>query len=295
MKAAGLPVTLKQCCDLLTNDRRMEFVFDELQQRVTSEAEDILKHFKSNLIDLPEETYRGITATISGYLSYFTNPDIAEVFCPEETPTFRFSEIDQGKVVCVAIPQKYAVERKYINTLLKLSFYGHALRRFDQPEKVRRGHNLIICWADEFQKLATASEAGISDYNSVDTIREAKATLVACTQSISSIVPPMGSQTKADVFVANMANRITFKAADEPSAKIAADTIGKREIWKKSVGASGGKSSFNKHREEKHIIPPHKFRQMRKFQAILQHCERGWQRLTLPPLGNDGKVSDWWR
>ena len=40
----------------------------------------------------------------------------------------------------------------------------------------------------------------------------------------------MGDEKKAKVFIANMANRITFKAADEDSAKIAADTIGKRKV-----------------------------------------------------------------
>src|ERR1035441_1332205 len=33
------------------------------------------------------------------------------VFCPEK-PTFSLSEIDQGKLICVKIPQKYQVEKK---------------------------------------------------------------------------------------------------------------------------------------------------------------------------------------
>jgi len=39
--------------------------------------------------------------------------------------------------------------------------------------------NLLILWADEAQRFVTASEDGMSDYNSVDVLREANATLVA--------------------------------------------------------------------------------------------------------------------
>lgn len=64
----------------------------------------------------------------------------------------------------------------------------------------------------------------MSDYNVVDVIREARATVVAATQSYTSLIPLMGDERKAKVFIANVANRVTFCAADEDSAKIAEDT-----------------------------------------------------------------------
>jgi type IV secretion system coupling TraD/TrwB family protein len=54
-------------------------------------------------------------------------------------------------------------------------------------------------------------------------------------------VAPMGDERKAKVFIANMSNRITFNAADEDSAKIAADTLGKRKSRRRTYGYSGGK------------------------------------------------------
>ncbi|MBC2593506.1 type IV secretion system DNA-binding domain-containing protein [Ruficoccus amylovorans] len=80
------------------------------------------------------------------------------------------------------------------------------------------------------------------------------------TQSTQSLVPPMGAD-KAKVFIANMANRVIFKAADEESAKTAADCLGKHEVWRKSHGVSGGKRSFNKHREDRYYVQPHEFPQ----------------------------------
>ena len=39
----------------------------------------------------------------------------------------------------------------------------------------------------------TASEDGTSDYNCVDVIREAGATIVAAAQSTTSLIPPLGN------------------------------------------------------------------------------------------------------
>src|SRR5207244_5340316 len=65
-------------------------------------------------------------------------------------------------------------------------YYSHALRRFDKSKSERAKHNLLILWADEAQRFMTASEDGTSDYNCVDVIREAGATIVAATQSTRS-------------------------------------------------------------------------------------------------------------
>ena len=77
------------------------------------------------------------------------------------------------------MPQKFQAERRYVNTFLKMLFYTHVLRRFDKPKDVRRDANLLILWADEAQRFVTASEEGMSDYNCVDVIGEAHATIVA--------------------------------------------------------------------------------------------------------------------
>jgi type IV secretory pathway TraG/TraD family ATPase VirD4 len=216
------------------------------------------------------------------------------VFSPEKS-NFDFASIDQGKVICVAIPQRFQVERRTINTLLKLTFYAHALRRFDKPEEERARDNLLIFWADEAQKIVTASEDGMSDYNVVDVIRAAGATVVAATQSYTSLIPPMQDETKAKVFIANMANRVTFAAADEDSARIAADTLGKRKTKKRTTGYANGRRNVSWTEEERYCVEPHELRRLRKFEAVVQHCEYGFRRVRLPPLGTDGRPPAWYR
>jgi hypothetical protein len=70
-------------------------------------------------LEQPPERLGGVHGTLNTYLEFFLNPEISEVFCDERT--FSISEIDRGKIVCLAMPQKFQSERLYINTILKLS------------------------------------------------------------------------------------------------------------------------------------------------------------------------------
>ena len=295
LEAAGLAVTLETAYDLLTTDARLEETIAEIEKEGGPDAEKISEHYHLNFKSQPAEQLGGVKTTVANYLAYFKEPDIANVFCPLEPPTVAMSDVDRGKIICVSIPQRFPVERRYIQTLLKLSFYSHALRRFDRAAAERERDNLIIFWAGEAQKVVTASDDGLSDYNVVDVIREARATFVGDTQAYTSLIPPMGDEKKAKVFIANMANRITFKAADEDSAKIAADTIGKRTIRKRTYGYSAGRRTSSWTADEKYFIEPHEFRRLRKFQAVVQHCERGFRRTTLPPRAANGEIASWYR
>jgi hypothetical protein len=86
-----------------------------------------------------------------------------------------------------------------------------------------------------------------------------------------------------------------LKAADEESARIAADTLGKRKVRKRTHGYSGGKRTVSYSEEDKYHIEPHEFRWLRKFQAVVRHCEKGFHRVTLPPRGADGRAPEWYR
>ncbi len=295
LAAAGLPVTLETAYDLLTSEPLLKEIMEMIGAQTTPEAEELFSHYQTNLLAQPAEQLGGVKTTIANYLKYFTDPDIAAVFCSKQKSTVSMSDIDRGKIICVSVPQRFPVERRYIQTLLKLSFYIHALRRFDRSAAQRAADNLIIFWAGEAQKIVTASDDGLSDYNVVDVMREARATFIGDTQSYISLIPPIGDDKKAKVFIANMANRITFKAADEDSARIAADTIGKRTIRKRTYGYSAGRRTTSWTEDQKYFIEPHEFRRLRKFRAVVQHCEKGFRRVTLPPRGPDGEIAPWYQ
>jgi len=293
LAVAGMPVALDCAYNFLTTSLLKE-VMGMVKKVPTQEAEAVNDHYNENFLTQPAEQLGGVKTTVANYLKYFTEPAIAEVFSPEKS-SFNFDDLDHGKIICVSIPQRYPVERRYINTLLKLTFYAHALRRFDKPPAARAKDNLLILWADEAQKIVTASDDGMSDYNVVDVIREARATVVAATQSYQSLIPPMGDERKAKVFIANMANRLTFCAADEESAKIAADTLGKHRVKKRTTGYAAGKRTMSWTDEDRYWFEPYQLRKLRTFEAVVQHCAGGFRKVTLPPRGPTGEIPSWYR
>ena len=132
----------------------------------------------------------------------------------------------------------------------------------------------------------------MSDYNCIDVMREAKATLVAAAQSSTSFIPPLGEE-KAQVLTLNLRNRMIFRSADEADAVQAADFLGKKQVVKRSWGSSAGKRSVNYSETEEHKIKPHKLRNLRDHECVLVHCERGFRRAILAPLEPDGKITKW--
>jgi hypothetical protein len=286
------PVTLAGAFELLSDRELLEEEMENLEALLeTPRREAVYTHFANRFLTQPDEQLGGVRETIANYLQYFLTPEVAEVFCTSES-TFHFSTIDQGRIILTTMPQKFQTERRYVNTFLKLLYYNHALRRFDQAKADRAKNNLLILWADEAQRFMTASEDGTSDYNCVDVIREAGATVVAAAQSTTSLVPPLGND-KAKVLTLNLRNRLIFRAADEADAVQAADFLGKKRVVKRSWGYSAGRASSNYSETEEHKIKPHKLRNLRDHECVLVHCERGFRRVTLPPLESDGTTAKW--
>jgi type IV secretory pathway TraG/TraD family ATPase VirD4 len=288
----GMDATLQNVRNFLLEDDTMTKALDELKTDYPIARDlSLIQHFEKRYRGQPAEQMGGVKETISNYLQFFLTPDIAEIFCVGKD-SFDFKEIDRGKIVCLAMPQKYQMERRYINTFLKMLFYTHALRRFDRPKAERDADNLIILWADEAQRFVTASEDGMSDYNCVDVMREARATLVAAAQSSTSFIPPLGDE-KAQVLTLNLRNRMIFKAADEAGAVESADFLGQRKVRQKTSGFSGGMATRSYTNVEEHKIKSYELRHLRKHQCVLVHCEKGFHQVTLPPLEADGKVAKW--
>ena len=294
LREIGADVTLENAYHLLLDQSDLDEAMTDLaSSHQTNRRRELTDHFANRFLSQPPEQIGGVKETIANYLQPFITPEIAQVFCSARN-SFDFADLDRGKIICIAMPQKFQMERRYINTFLKMLFYTHALRRFDKPAEERRRDNLLILWADEAQRFVTASEDGMSDYNCIDVIREARATVVAAAQSSTSFIPPLGRE-KARVFTLNLRNRLIFKAADEDGALDSADFLGKRRVIKKSWGYHSGKMSRNYSEHDEHKIKPHLLRTLPKHRAVIVHCERGHRRKLLPPVDPDGEVSRWFR
>lgn len=286
------PVTLSGAFDLLSNKDLLEEEVENLNNLLrTPRRAAVSDHFTNRFFTQPAEQLGGVRETIGNYLQYFLTPEVAEVFCTAES-TFDFPAVDRGKIICVTMPQKFQTERRYVNTFLKLLYYQHALSRFDKIKAQRGRDNLLILWADQAQRFMTASEDGTSDYNCVDVIREAGATIVAAAQSTTSLIPPLGDE-KASVLTLNLRNRMIFRSADEEDALQAADFLGKKQVVKRSWGYTAGKRSVTYSEQDEHKIKPHRLRNLRDHECVLVHCENTFRKTILPPLEPNGQVSPW--
>src|SRR5438128_2468925 len=117
------PVTLQGAAELLSNEATLKQAQEDLAEPHESPRRlAIREHFANRFLKQPEEQLGGVRETIGNYLQYFLTPEIAEVFCTGES-TFDFADIDQGKIICVTMPQKFQTERRYVNTFLKLLYY----------------------------------------------------------------------------------------------------------------------------------------------------------------------------
>ena len=283
-------VTIPNIHRLLLSPDDTTSTLDMLEKRGDQRSRELFTAIQGYLGQPPEQL-GGVQGTLSTYLEFFLNPEIAEVFCAEE-PTFSVSEIDQGKIVCLAMPQKFQSERLYINTILKLSYYFHALSRFDKPAEEREKDNLLILFADEGQEIITGAESAFADHRAAGIIREAKATMVLATQAYTSL---LGSLDKryADVLMLNLSNELIFTVANHDSAVIASKNIGEREVTEKSWGWSAGKRSYNYQTRIKPWFDAFRLRKLPRFTAIVCHCEKPFRKRLIAPITPEGVYPDW--
>lgn len=289
LEALGYDITLENLYNLLTNLTDLQQAIADLRQRPG--AQDLARQLQ-DCIDQPPEQRGGVLGTVANYLHHFTTPEVAEVFSRDST--FTLGDLDRGRIVCLALPQRLQTERRYLGTFLKQLFHIHVLRRFDRSRTEMEKLNLLVLLADEAQHFVTASEDGLSDHSLVDVIREAGATYIAATQSTTSLIPALGAD-QAKVFTLNLRNRLIFTAADEDDAKASAEFLGKKTVLERSWTTTDGKRSQTRTEAEAYRVKPHQLRELRKHQCFVVHAEKGFRKAVLPPLEADGRVSSWFR
>jgi type IV secretory pathway TraG/TraD family ATPase VirD4 len=291
LRHTGAYVTIPNLHHLLLNPEDAAATIEKLENEGSKRSHELLVAFRDGYLGQPTEQLGGVQGMISTYLSYFLNPEISEVFCADE-PTFSMDQIDNGKIVCIAMPQKFQLERLYINTILKLSYYFHALSRFDRPAEHREQDNLIILFADEGQEIITSAESAFADHRAAGIIREAKATIVLATQAYTSLLGALDKRY-ADVLMLNLSNELIFTCANDDSAQIASKNIGEREVVEESWGWTGGRRSTNYQRVIKPYFPAYALRKLPKFTAVVRHCEKPFRKRLIPPIHSDGSYPRW--
>jgi type IV secretory pathway TraG/TraD family ATPase VirD4 len=237
---------------------------DEAKSRVKREsAKSLMDHFQNRFLAMPPDQFGGVTGTITNALSPFQTPAVAEVFASTNPQSFEFSRLEQGRVLCISLPQVYPQERYALNALFKQLFYQYALARYDNPEALRTA-NVLCLWLDEAQHSLRKGDWG--DYRWLDRLRAAKCAVVMAMQDHTSCYPVLGREV-AVVTMAQLRNRLIFGAPTFESAEITANFIGKREVQRVTRGYSGGKSNISRTPHEEFVLKPQEITGMRNHRC----------------------------
>ena len=252
-------------------------------------------HWVHKYMNQPDDQREGVVGTIFNYLNYFTDPDIAAVFCADDS-NVEFTDLDKGKIICVSMPQIYQIQRDYIFTFLKYLYYTHAISRFDIEKKHWGKFNQLIFFADEAQNIVAANEDGMADYNVIDKIREAQATVVWATQSITSFGPRMKKQENVKTLLLNLKSQYHFQVADNDAAEGLSKYIGKRRIksYSHSYSQGGTMATTTITEKDEAWFRPEQLTELKEFECVMKHPRGEFQKITIPPVDDEGNISEFY-
>ena len=220
----------------------------------------------------------------------FAEPEIAEVFCSDST--FSLRDIEHGKVVCLAIPQRYSVQRRYVATLIKTLAYQVILERFDRradhPAWLDR--NVILVEQDEWQRHAIRADC------EVDVVREARGAVYAATQSQNAVWQKFGGRENASPLIANLRNRWICQAATEECAEESSRLVSARLSREVSYSHGQGGRTTNVSFAERALLPKRELRALPPFHVVFAPAEGRWlyRRCIAMPATADGRIPPWW-
>lgn len=232
-----------------------------------------------------QDQMEGVKGTITNYLKWFADDAIDEVF-GDERGNFTIRSIDDGAMICLSLPQEYAIERRYLCSMMKVLAYAHARSRLP----LKRNYNLGVIWQDEAGRFIMPVDGD------VEILRQYQFTTVIVTQFRVQLEKGLGNKVQADSVLGNLRNRVILQAADEHCAKESADFIGKGVRRKRSYTYQpNGKRSMNVSEEVAYLIEPYQLRNLPKFCAVFCHANGRHRLLQFTPLTDLGIVPDWFR
>jgi hypothetical protein len=245
---------------------------------------------ENNYWNQPPDQLGGVRSTLYNFLAPFSEPEIAEVFCSDST--FDLRDIQFGKVVCLAIPQKFSVQRRYVATLIKTLAYQIILERFDRrgdhPDWLNR--NVILVEQDEWQRHAVRADC------EADVVREAQGAVYAATQSQNAVWLKLGGKESAAPLLANLRNRWICQAATEECADESSSLVSGRISREVSFSQGEGGRTTNVSFSEQPFLPKRELRMLPPFHVVFAPAEGRWlyRKCIAMPATPDGRIPPWW-
>ncbi|MFZ1055773.1 MAG: hypothetical protein WAN79_08885 [Opitutaceae bacterium] len=245
---------------------------------------------ENNYWNQPPDQLGGVRSTLYNFLVPYSEPEIAQVFCADST--LDLSDVQLGRVVCLAIPQRFSVQRRYVATLLKTLAYQVILERFDRrrddPDWLNR--NVILVEQDEWQRHAVRADC------EVDVVREAQGAVYAAAQSQNAVWPKLGGRESAAPVIANLRNRWICQASTEECAEESSRVVSSRLVRQVSYSDGRDGRTTNVSFSERPFVPSHELRTLAPFHVIFAPAEGPWlyRKCIAMPATADGRIPPWW-
>ncbi|HEY1794235.1 MAG TPA: type IV secretory system conjugative DNA transfer family protein [Opitutaceae bacterium] len=292
LRAAGAAPSLSTLLDLLTvQESYQAFLQRACGANPALEGSDALAEaryqLEHNYWGQPPDQLGGVRGTLYNFLIPYCEPEIAEVFCADST--FAIGDVEAGRVVCLAIPQRHALQRRYVSALLKAMTYQVILSRFDSGPRARR-RNVILVEQDEWQRHAVPADC------EADVVREARGAVYAAAQSQNAVWSRLGGRESAAPLIANLRSRWICQAAAEECAAESSAHIGsalERQL-SHSSGESGRSTTVSQ--AERAFLAPRELRALAPFHVVFVPAEGKWlyRHGIAMPVEADGTLPPWW-
>ena len=286
----GVP-TVRKLLSLLNSPMELNQMVAILELSENELARDVQsalhERFLSESARDSKET-AGVKSTIVNKLQPYVCEPFLEMFNSEAT-TFTFEQFDEGALVFLAVPADYSTQKRFVNTFLKLLFYLHGLRRFDDIKNIR-SKNILILEMDEAQQMLTAGSGGNGDHEMAAVLREARMTLVMATQSLNSFLAKLGSEHEVKTLLASLGTKIFFSPADpEVDAELISKVVGQHLIQKRThQDQLGGAASSSYTDEWKPILEAGEIKTLPDHHAIVTHPNGKFARGFIQPYDKEG-------
>ena len=221
------------------------FLKKELSSKEISTLSTIIDFFDSEIFSLDQRVLSILKSEISRITNVFvSDKEVKDTFCPpRDNNTFLGfrNVLETGKIVVLKMNiSEYSALSKIIAAYLKLDFQTEVLSQLSKrdPNNIR-----VSCFiSDEYHEYVTSS-----DSNFFAQSREAKCINILATQSYTSLLNTLKSESDTKVIIQNLVNKFWFRTDDMFTIEDAQKQIGKSEktYLSNTISENAKETSFN--------------------------------------------------
>lgn len=222
---------------------KSRFLDKNLNQRDIVDLVTCMDFFEKEFYTLDERTQSILKSEISRITNIFvSDEDAKRTFCPDKEnisfPGFDYVLKNHKIVVLDMNLSEYGNLSKIIAAYLKIDFQSEILIQLSKDKPI--SPSCFIC--DEYHEYVTKNDSAFFAQS-----REAKSINIVATQSYSSLLSSIHSDTVTRTLIQNLVNKFWFRTDDSFTIEDAIKQTGKeeKEVFSKSISENARTTNYN--------------------------------------------------